>query len=282
MDIYNDYYDFEIYGFPGEFIFSDVYYTEPGEVWKRDKDFPDYWVSNFGNVWSYVSNDFIHGSPTGRCGHIDMLLHYNGKRYHKYLHQMVAEAFIPNPNNYPIVRHLDDDPTNNYVDNLAWGTQLDNVRDCIKNKRFRYFDDDDRELAMQKRRMPITSVNLRNGQKRSYISQQEAARQLGFSQSSISSVIRGKNSNINGYYFYNSDEECKIDLTKYKYKIHNALIKATVINTGEEFIFRGQTEAARVLGLSIASVSMVLSGKMKTARGYIFEYVDEEEYNGYN
>lgn len=49
-----------------------------------------------------------------------------------------------------------------------------------------------------------------------------------------------------------------------------------------EFIFRGQTEAARVLGLSIASVSMVLSGKMKTSRGYIFEYVDEEEYNGYN
>lgn len=42
-------------------------------------------------------------------------------------------AYIPNPNNYPIVRHLNDNPLDNRLANLAWGTQKDNVKDSIKN-----------------------------------------------------------------------------------------------------------------------------------------------------
>lgn len=61
------------------------------------------------------------------------LLNDEGKYVYGYLHRLVAMAYIPNPNNYPIVRHLDDIGTHNTVNNLRWGTQKDNVNDSIIN-----------------------------------------------------------------------------------------------------------------------------------------------------
>lgn len=53
------------------------------------------------------------------------------------IHRLVAEAYIPNPNNLPVVMHLDDNPLNNKVSNLKWGTQKDNVRDAISKGRLK-------------------------------------------------------------------------------------------------------------------------------------------------
>lgn len=59
------------------------------------------------------------------------LLNDEGKYVYGYLHRLVAMAYIPNPNNYPIVRHLNDNPLDNRLANLAWGTQKDNVKDSL-------------------------------------------------------------------------------------------------------------------------------------------------------
>lgn len=275
-----DIHDWNDIGIPGEYVYGDNVYVDDdymGERWKPVYNFPDYMISNRGRLWSNYYNCFIYGSPVGKIGHIDVSMWRDGKRYHKYMHRLVAEAFISNPNNYPLVRHLDDDPSNNCVENLAWGTQLDNMRDCIESGRFRYFSREDVERANDKRRTPIIAVNLRTGEEIEFISQQEASIVLDINQSDISSVIRGKSKHARGYYFYLAGNELSIDIKNYSYIRHNHPIRATNIHTGEELIFNGQTEAAISLGMSISSVSMVLSGKMKYARGYTFEYIDEEE-----
>lgn len=56
-----------------------------------------------------------------------------GKQKHIHVHRVVAEAFIPNPDNLPLVRHLNDIRTDNRVENLAWGTVSDNEHDKVRN-----------------------------------------------------------------------------------------------------------------------------------------------------
>ena len=60
------------------------------------------------------------------------LLRPGFKRKQATIHRLVATAFVPNPDQLPVVRHLDGDSLNNHVDNLAWGTYQDNSDDAIK------------------------------------------------------------------------------------------------------------------------------------------------------
>lgn len=54
------------------------------------------------------------------------------------LHRLIAEAHLPNPEDLPVVRHRDDNPRNNDVSNLAWGTHSDNTQDMISRGRARF------------------------------------------------------------------------------------------------------------------------------------------------
>lgn len=239
-----------------------------------------YFVSNTGHVWGpgrYGKPGLLHPTPNVQSGHLYVTLYVDGKRIKKTVHNLVAEAFIPNRNHYPLVRHLNDDPLDNRVENLAWGTQIDNMRDAIRNGGFRYFTDEDRELAMQKRRTPIRAISFKTGKETIFDSQQEASRALNISQSSIHKVLSGKANSAGGYYFQYESDKTPIDISKKKFSRHRALIKAINVETGEERIFTGQTETAAALGMSVASVSTVLSGKYPQLRGYRFEYVDKEE-----
>ena len=50
--------------------------------------------------------------------------------------RLVATAYLPNPNHLPIVMHLDNNPANDYYRNLKWGTQEENVKQCLSEGRF--------------------------------------------------------------------------------------------------------------------------------------------------
>lgn len=52
--------------------------------------------------------------------------------------QLVALTYIPNPHNYPLVMHLDNDVANNWYKNLAWGTQAMNIAQMVKDGRARF------------------------------------------------------------------------------------------------------------------------------------------------
>ena len=74
------------------------------------------------------------------CGYpvYDLTKRKNNRQHKRYrIHRLLAQAFIPNPNNLPLVRHLNDDRFDWRLENLAWGTRSDNVRDSIRNNKYR-------------------------------------------------------------------------------------------------------------------------------------------------
>ena len=72
-----------------------------------------------------------------RSGYYILNLYKNNIKKSAQIHRLVAEAFIPNPNNYPVVNHKDFNRKNNAVENLEWTTQKGNVNWSICNMRHR-------------------------------------------------------------------------------------------------------------------------------------------------
>lgn len=68
-------------------------------------------------------------TPGNEHGHLRFSMTLGGKKGSMRLHRALALTFIPNPEDFPQVRHLDDNPLNNDLDNLAWGTQKQNMED---------------------------------------------------------------------------------------------------------------------------------------------------------
>ena len=77
-------------------------------------------------------------SPTkDRYGYLTVTLNCNGKSKTIKIHRLVAQAFLPNPDNLPQVNHKDEDKTNNNVDNLEWCTAKYNVNFGTRQERYR-------------------------------------------------------------------------------------------------------------------------------------------------
>lgn len=106
------------------------------EEWADVKGYEGlYWVNRSGQVKSLKK---IKKPATSNKGYLIVEIYKDNKRKKLLVHRLVAQAFIPNPNNYPNVCHKDDNPKNNEVNNLFWGTQKMNVQDMMSKKRGGY------------------------------------------------------------------------------------------------------------------------------------------------
>lgn len=91
-----------------------------------------YLVSSHGNVKSIRMGLHRVMKQANTKGYKAINLKVKGKAIMKKVHRLVAEAFIPNPNDYPLINHLDSDKTNNKVSNLEWSTSKLNTAHGIK------------------------------------------------------------------------------------------------------------------------------------------------------
>lgn len=90
--------------------------------WKTIEYAPEYEISSTG---------LLRRKDTGKIkkliydhdGYVRYAVTVDGKRKNKFAHRLVAEAFIPNPNQYPVIHHKDNQRDNNDVSNLEWCTQ---------------------------------------------------------------------------------------------------------------------------------------------------------------
>ena len=103
------------------------------EKWKEINGFEDlYMVSNKGNVFSIKRRKTLKLQKKGK-NYFCVRLHNKKNIKSLYVHRLVAEAFIPNPENKPQVNHKDGVKANNSIDNLEWVTNIENRNHAIKN-----------------------------------------------------------------------------------------------------------------------------------------------------
>ena len=92
-----------------------------------------YLIYEDGRIFSKQSNKFlkITYDKNVKYNRISLINDFGEKK--KFLvHRLVAEAFIPNPENKPEVNHIDGDKTNNHVSNLEWVTRSENMQHAFK------------------------------------------------------------------------------------------------------------------------------------------------------
>lgn len=85
-----------------------------------------YKVTREGKVYSLISSSFLTPFKKGD-GYPAVILRAEGKRKSFYVHRLVAQAFLPNPDNLPCVNHKDEDKSNPHADNLEWCDRFYNM-----------------------------------------------------------------------------------------------------------------------------------------------------------
>ena len=118
------------------------------EIWKPVVGYEGlYEVSSYGRVKSldryvkysdgriYLHKGKVLSLAKDKNGYFVVSLYFNGKHNTIKVHRLVAQAFIPNPDNLPEVNHLDEDKTNNRVENLEWCDHKYNMNYGTRNIR---------------------------------------------------------------------------------------------------------------------------------------------------
>lgn len=157
------------------------------EEWKPIKGYEKmYQISNFGRVKRLkgfgCKKDRILRPLTYNTGYQMIWL----QQKQCLIHRLVAEAFIPNPNNYTEINHKDEDKTNNRVDNLEWCNHQYNI-DYSQS-------------------MPINQYSKNGRFIREWKSAMEAFRQLGIWQQNIYKCCVGKLKSAGGFKWYYVDD----------------------------------------------------------------------------
>ena len=187
-----------------------IHKTEIKEELRLIKGSQTDYITPTGNVYKDYGNDlFYHKSvfPNKNNGYMYCGITYPEGQRQRRVHILVAEAYIPNPNNYPVVMHLDNDKTNLNVNNLRWGTVAENTQAA--------FDDglaENDKSWEDSQSIHVCVFNMKQELLNKYGSVSEASRQLGVTKTTI---LNQCNHNVKtkprcGYYFrYLSEYETK-------------------------------------------------------------------------
>jgi hypothetical protein len=195
------------------------------EEWKDIEGYENlYQVSNLGRVKSLEryeeSNSFIGVRRRGErilkpiikpSGYLQVALSKNSKAKTFTVHRLVAQAFIPNPENKPCIDHVNTNPSDNRLENLRWCTHKENsnnpltVQKWCGNPRMKtWLGKLGKEHHSSK---PIIQFTLDGELVRKWDCAEDAVREMGYSKTCISQVLNKKRQQTGGskWEYYNTD-----------------------------------------------------------------------------
>lgn len=165
-----------------------------------------YMVSNTGLVKSLKGKSerimrtrrkkIIKKDGTVELDYEELILSNKGVQYSKLVHRLVAQAFIPNPQNKPEVNHIDENKGNNSVENLEWNTHEENSNHGTKNIR-----------SANKQSIAVIGVDECGNVVEVHSSIRSAERLTGFGHSNISACANGKSVKYKGLEWFKIDNE---------------------------------------------------------------------------
>lgn len=161
--------------------------------------YDDYYVTNDGRVWTNKRKNGIERFMKQRNmdGYMHVVLYKDGKYKNCCVHRLVAQAYIPNPDNKPYINHIDGNRANNNVSNLEWCTQKENVLHSI-NVLGKWSNSENQrklasELGKSLRKLTMEQANeLRRLHKEEHISLTKLSEMYNLNLTSVKRILNGK------------------------------------------------------------------------------------------
>lgn len=157
-------------------------------MWKKIKGFENYSVDESGVVINEKSIVMV-AQDNGK-GYLYVQLTKGKKRFKKYVHRLVAEAFVENPRRLNEINHKNENKADNRASNLEWCTHKEN---CLHGTRI--------ERAGEKHRKMVVCVES----KKVYLSLKEAAADVGVRMTAIANCLNGRSKTSAGYHWRYAD-----------------------------------------------------------------------------
>lgn len=161
-------------------------------------------IKNYENCYSATEDGFIYshrkkrivmGSKNPATEYYQITLKNNGNIRREYVHRLIAETFIPNPENKPQIDHINGDRTDNRVENLRWVTAKENINNPIAIERM----SSAKKGKPAHNRKPIIQCNMEGEPIMIYESLYEAAEITGTRRTDISTCLIGRQKSANGF-----------------------------------------------------------------------------------
>lgn len=229
---------------------QEVKYTI-SEEWKPIKGYEGlYAVSSKGKVMNLKSGRILKNGIDGHGYAMVTLYRGDGTKQKKIkVHRLVAEAFIENPLNLPQVNHINEDKTNNNVENLAWVSASQNTR-----------------YSAHKYSCRINQLSLDGELVNTWDSSMQIKRDLGYSNGSIIDCCKGKHKQVYGFRWEYADQSQR--------RKYNRPVAALTMDGDLICEYKSAAEAARCLKIGVRSIRLCLNGKYKSTNGLQFIYID--------
>lgn len=243
------------------------------EVWKDVVGYEDFYsVSNLGRMWSKRKNKELLPS-TNNCGYKQTNVVDDKTTKCMLVHRAAAMAFLDNPKNLPVVNHIDENTSNNNVNNLEWCSISYNnsYNDCAKRK--------------CKTKKKVYQYDCKGNLVNIFESTKQASRELGITNSNLVKCCKeksygGKRSyTINNFtfFYYPMDKRSVLKrFTMSRNKRNNNILSKIVLQFSLDGCFIKEypstREVGRQLNISSSNVAACCRGKLRQSNGYVWRY----------